>query len=287
MLKKALRKAIGFNKKVIHKLETTVLAESKVDYSLVNKNVDLVDKYKDKSCFIIGCGPSIKNQDLSVLANQFVIGLSTFFYHNDYNKINPFANVYTGYSFHKSFHKIDYFIKSYNEIEKNTKGQLFFEEGDCEFIKENNFFVGRDVRFYKASNDISNISKKFPSIDTSIYSGQNIAIMAIQISISLGFKKIYLLGLDHSWIFQLKNKEYTKFSSDNDVNYKESKQTDFDVKGQDKLSFWIDVYHKLWSDYKRIKSLVDTKNISIIDLTEGGCLDIFEKDRLANIIKQC
>ena len=287
MLKRIIKKAINLNKKIIYRLEEVVFEESKEDYSLVNKNIDLVDKYKDKTCFIVGCGPSIKNQDLSVLANQFVIGLSTFFYHNDYNKINPFANIYTGYSFHKSFHEVDYFVKSYKEIEKKTKGKLFFEEGDYEFIKENNFFIDRDVRFYKALGHISNISKKSPSIDKSIYVGQNIAIMAIQIAISLGFKKIYLLGLDHSWIFQLKNKDYTKFSADNDVNYKESKQTDFDVLGQDKLSFWIDVYHKLWTDYKCIKSLVDAKNISIVDLTEGGCLDIFEKDTLADIIKQC
>lgn len=285
MLKKLLRKTLNFNLKVVYKIESIFLKQEigEKDLSKVKRNVNLVEKYKADTCFIIGCGPSIKKQDLSKLKGQNIISMSTFFYHDTYKELNPIANVFTGYAFHKNNYDREEFISQYRDIRKYSKGLLFFHENDCDFIKENKIFdLTDDIRFYKTRNDIANILNINPSIDREIYAGQNIAVFGIQIAMSMGFKKIYLLGLDHDWIYKLQNKEQTKFHT---TLLKDGK-TEFDISSQNKFSFWVKVYSVLWSNYEHIKKYADANNISVVNITEGGILDVFERENFEDVVKQ-
>ncbi|MGK0327336.1 MAG: hypothetical protein ACJAYY_000301 [Paraglaciecola sp.] len=45
----------------------------------------------------------------------------------------------------------------------------------------------------------------------SIYRFQNISILSIQIAIYMGFKEIYLVGLDHDWILRMFDKSHMHF----------------------------------------------------------------------------
>ena len=264
-------------------------AERLKDFSLVNKNVDLVNKYEGDTCYLIGCGPSIKRQDLTKLKNKNVIALSTFFHHEDYKKLNIIANVFTGYTFHNNIHEESDFVNQYRDILKYCKGLIFFHENDFNFMKRNLLLneMG-NIRFYKTRGDINknNILDIKPALDKEIYAGQNIAVFAIQMAISMGFKKIYLLGLDHDWIFKLQKKEYTKFESSNSEDYYKFAQgkTDFDIKGHDTFSFWISVYNTLWLNYFQIKKLANAEGISIVNITDGGVLDVFERENYNDLL---
>lgn len=285
MLKRILRKVLDFNLRIISKSEEVFFKRkiSEEDLVHVKRNADLIEKYKDDVCFIVGCGPSLKKQDLSKLKGKNIISMSTFFYHDVYNDLSPIANVFTGYTYHKNNFDVDDFVRQYKEIRKYSKGLLFFHENDVDFIKENKIFeITGDIRFYKTRSDIENILKFKPSIDREIYAGQNIAVFGIQIAMSMGFKKIYLLGLDHDWIYMFQNKEQTKFHPS---VLKEGK-TEFDISGQNNFSFWVKVYSVLWSNYEHIKKYADLNNISIVNITEGGILDVFERGKFEDIIKR-
>jgi hypothetical protein len=247
------------------------------DYSLVIPNKALVNKYNGESCFLIGCGPSIKNQKIYKLKNQKVIGLSTFFYHQDYEALNIIANVFTGYTYHKNNYNLDEWIHYYNEIYKKCKNEIFLHEDDFDFISNNKEFIKqKETKYYKTKSNIYNILiNETPSIDKEIYEGQNIAIFGIQIAISMGFKKIYLLGLDHDWIYRLINKSQTKFHDS---------KSDYNITNQDQFSFWVKVYYNLWSDYEYIKKFAEQKNVEIINVTEGGVLDVFERKNFEDVL---
>ncbi|MFT6869716.1 MAG: hypothetical protein ACJA2L_000969 [Polaribacter sp.] len=49
----------------------------------------------------------------------------------------------------------------------------------------------------------------------SIYRFQNISILSIQIAIYMGFKEIYLVGLDHDWILRMFDKSHMHFLKKN------------------------------------------------------------------------
>lgn len=258
---------------------------AQADYSNVHKNVSLIDKHEGEVCFLLGCGPSLGAQDLKCLKGANIIGMSTSFYHNDYQDILPIANVFTGYAFHKHTSELIDYIETYKNIDKYAIGKLLFSEGDKDFIEENGLLKNREIYFYKADRKVESLFAAAPRLDKSIAYGQNIAVFTIQIAISLGFKKIYLLGLDHDWIFQLNKKTYTKFATDRDTTFKKSNVTDFDIPGQDLFGFWIDVYHTLWDQYRVLKKFAEANDIQIINLTEGGVLDVFKRDKLTNVLK--
>ena len=59
---------------------------SSIDFQ---KNIELKDIHTDKRCFIIGLGASIKEQDLTLLKDEIVIGVSSLFNHKDISLIQP------------------------------------------------------------------------------------------------------------------------------------------------------------------------------------------------------
>lgn len=47
----------------------------------------------------------------------------------------------------------------------------------------------------------------------------------------------------------------------------------------------LKAFGRMFEIYRKINNYVNSKNIKIVNLTEGGGLDVFERDKLENIIK--
>jgi len=54
---------------------------------IVKNNVELKDKHKGGRCFMLGSGPSIKDENLKPLKNEIVFALNNFYVHDDFPEI--------------------------------------------------------------------------------------------------------------------------------------------------------------------------------------------------------
>ena len=54
---------------------------------IVKNNVELKDKHKCRRCFLLGSGPSIKDENLKPLKNEIVFALNNFYVHDDLSEI--------------------------------------------------------------------------------------------------------------------------------------------------------------------------------------------------------
>ena len=54
---------------------------------IVKNNVELKDKHKGGRCFLLGSGPSIKDENLKPLKNEIVFALNNFYVHDDFPEI--------------------------------------------------------------------------------------------------------------------------------------------------------------------------------------------------------
>lgn len=100
------------------------------DYALseiLAGNIKFKDKYKGKRCFIVGTGPSLKEQDLSVLKNKLVFTVNSGFKLKDFEALNTDFHVYVDSMYFQELGSEED-NRNYSELMKRIgkKAQCFF-----------------------------------------------------------------------------------------------------------------------------------------------------------------
>ncbi len=140
--------------------------------------------YKDKRCFIIGNGPSLRYEDLDLLYKQKEIcfGVNRIYLSYEYTKWRP--NYYIA---------VDYAIvqndsKKILELDGIKFVRHFYKE--IENWNENGIYEFRGLICQPGEPHISF------DIYQGVYIGNTVVYDAIQIALYMGFREIYLLGVD-------------------------------------------------------------------------------------------
>lgn len=257
------------------------LAQSPLNRKMFNvlaKNKNLINSHKDKRCFIIGTGPSIQNQDLKLLQNECCIAMSQIYKHEDYNVINPEFHMFSGIVAHSHISE-EIGVKYYEEVEQKVKNttNILINYKDYDFIQTKNLLPNHKVNFLSFIKKYKNMKKAKVRMDKPCYESQCVAVMALQAAISMGFKEIYLLGLDHDWILRMKDQIQ--------ANFYDPKTSVFGKNGiienwDDGLTNWEAEFAnhlELWQEYRKLDTYAKKHNINIYNATAGGILDVFPR----------
>lgn len=189
----------------------------------VQRNTLLKGIHTGKRCFLLGSGPSIKNEDLRPLRNEIVFALNNFYVHEDFEEImsGDLPKYYMTAPIHPpqsedewriwfeemascmpknatllfglNRHKVNskYLIDTYHLFELN---QIFW------------FFGGQK------NERISSASTRAMQLDNIIWSASTVSTYAILSALYMGFEEIYLLGVDHNYICIQNEDEYRFYS---------------------------------------------------------------------------
>lgn len=238
---------------------------------LINTYVILKSKRKIKSlknshygerCFIIGNGPSLSIEDLDKLNNEFTIASHKIF--TIFEDTNWRPKIYTAQD-----HKL--ILKCKKEI-SDMKVPLKI----IALVKKLSYkkLIGIDgVDFIEMRIDkqLKPIFSK--DVSKCIYEGMTVSFMNIQLAVYMGFKEIYLLGIDHSYSIERKsdntiviNNDLKNYFSDKYVS-DEFEKGDFNLPCTDKSTL----------AYISAKKYADENNIVIKNATRGGKLEVFER----------
>lgn len=217
-----------------------------------------IEQYKDihkgESCFIIGHGPSLRADDLDVL---------------EANNAITFSMNLTYHLFDKTSWRPDYYVAadrgmikrySYFKWNEHTKRKCFIADISEEFWKNNQ--SEDNIKYHSIRNVNIRESKFSDDVSKRVYCGANVVYDCMQIAAYMGFKKIYLIGMD---LVPYKQEDEVSGSY---INYFE--QDNVNVKPQ----MWIG---KILRAYQAAKEYANTHNIQIYNATRGGYLEIFER----------
>lgn len=212
------------------------------------------NKHIGERCFIVGNGPSLMVEDLNKLKNEICFGT----------------------------HQI------YNIFDRTDWRPTYYCAQDCKLIQESivninkmklqhKFMALVKNRRYKKINNayyLELIAKEFypklpqfsEDITNGIYEGYTVSYMCLQLAIYMGFKEIYLLGIDHNYkVTLLPNGE---IKEDNEVQNHFSDNYDLPVLPQ---------LYKSSLAYVAAQKYAKEHNIKILNATRGGKLDAFER----------
>lgn len=211
-------------------------------------------------CFIIGNGPSLSADDLTILHESKEITFA-------FNRIFQI--------FPQTSWRPTYFI-SQDNLSLSTSGkEMGLIPAKAKFIPiESHWYDGvnidgatyfhlvpnRDVDYGLFSNDVS----------TCVYNSTTVAFTAIQFAVYMGFKEIYLLGVDHHF--------HTTRDRTGKIHVDETAK-DYFADDYNKLrqGEWLPNVDASTMAFDTAREYAETHGIKIYNATRGGKLEVFER----------
>lgn len=252
-MKKSIKEKI-----ILCKYNSTLKLKRFLLYHKKRNNLEaLKNKYKGQRCFIVGNGPSLNIEDLNKLKNEKTFAFNRIYYIFDKTEWRP--------SFYVT-EDIKIISNSLDEINK---------------LKLENIFVPDIIKFdYKI--DINNaiyfketieyFEDRLPdfSDNMNIYWGGTVAYTAMQMAVYMGFKEIYLIGVDHN--FRVSQDSNGNIKVDNSV-----KDYFCDNYNSDKDELYIPNLDNSTKAYISARKYCDEHEATIYNATRGGKLEVFER----------
>jgi hypothetical protein len=235
---------------------------------LFARTFSLRNSQNGKSCFILGTGPSLRIDDLETLhrngaitfsMNGIVKSFGETRWRPDYMVFN---DVIASKNFAELWRKdIFYFYRFENGLEMVPAANNI-----CFFAKKNVDAAVYLSRFRAASAD------EFSDDIFALQAGATTTFVSLQIANFMGFKNIYLLGVDHSW-----KREF-------DVNH-HIVENDIDrnhfVDDYNEHSNWLSEHpnlsYPLDYSYECARKYADSHEVNIFNATRGGKLEVFQR----------
>lgn len=211
-------------------------------------------KYKDinigEKCFIIGNGPSLTGKDLEVLYKKGI----TCFGCNGIYKIFEHTNWRPTYYFWGD-------PDAFRSIGCILEGQKYFMS---DVMKQFNF-KNSNIEYFRLILKLSEEGYPLFSEDIvlGVSGGRTATFVMLQFAVYMGFKEIFLLGVDFSWG---ENGGKTHFCD----SYADSK---YEIKIRESICH----KNELLKTYGSAKKYAQDHGIKIYNATRGGNLEVFER----------
>ncbi|HHY89251.1 MAG TPA: DUF115 domain-containing protein [Chloroflexi bacterium] len=212
----------------------------------------LQDIHRGERCFILGNGPSLKQTDLSLLRDEFTIGMNRIYL---------------------AFPQMGYQTSYYLSI-----NDLVIEQcaADIQALKMPRFVSWRARKWLQPEENLyflytTYTGPKFAEDARSrLWEGATVTYAALQLAFYLGFAEVILIGVDHS--FQTQGKPNTTVvSQGDDPNH-------FDPGYFGKGFRWqlpdLDTSER---SYRMARAAYESAGRRVLDATIGGKLTVFPK----------
>lgn len=219
--------------------------------------------HKNERCFIIGNGPSLKIEDLERLKDEITFGTNRIF--NIFNETDWRPTYYCIQDFslmNQISREIDNIKAKEKFLSINAKWKYRLR-----FNENTNYFFLNTKRYYP---NMPNFSK---DIAHEICEGFTVTYGAMQIAMYMGFKEIYLLGVDFNYSVYKNN--------DGKIIKQEGVKDYFSNDNNDGLN--APNLENSYLAYKKAKEYSSEVGCKIFNSTRGGNLDIFERVNLDDL----
>lgn len=206
------------------------------------------DIHKGEICFLIGNGPSLSVDDLEILHQKNVCCIGCNSIHKMFGRTNwrpmyyamgdPFAYKRIGREIREQ--NLTCFVRDFAEINDDESSFILYPSiGEKYFPGYPNF-----------SDDLVK----------GVYGGRTVMYDMLQIAAYMGFKEIYLLGVDFSWGEDGRDSHFCKEYINNKL-------------AQEGLKYRGEIMHA----YISAQNYADLHGIDIYNATRGGQLEVFKR----------
>jgi len=228
----------------------------------LNRNLIFKGRHQGERCFILGTGPSLKGVNPDLLSNEITFGL------NFLNRSEIMEHIVPTYYcfFDNSFYE-QHINETISIIEKNNKTTFFLRHKAKEIVE--NYNLKNKNIYYQYCNLYQHGNYIRVDMTRNMTAPFNVVVGCIQTAIYMGFKEIFLLGVD-----------FTTFASS-----KEEHCYDKGTSPQRKISLGKDLkfYSIVCSQHYALEQYAIENGIKIYNLSENSLLDAYEKRNINDL----
>lgn len=221
------------------------------------------NRYQGEECFLMGNGPSLNKVDLARLNNYHLIGL---------NKINLiFERQPLDLTFHVSINQlvIEQSWQDFKQLScpsflssRHAKG-VVPQRGNIHHIKT---FQGVEARFSRVAYE-------------PVWEGWTVTYVALQLAYFMGFKRVFLIGVDHNFKAEGKPNEEQKLTGD-DPNH-------FDPRYFANQQWHLPDLEGSEMGYGLARFTYERSGREVVDATIGGKCQVFKKMDIEDAFNAC
>jgi hypothetical protein len=211
-----------------------------------------------EDCFIIGNGPSLNKMDLGPLSDYYTFGLNKIFL--IFKKIQ----LELSYLVSVNPYVIQQSVEEFNGLA--IPKFLSFKAAQSLDLKDDSFLI-----FTKGGFDFS------PDLQKTINEGYTVTFVAMQVAYYMGFKRVFLIGVDHNFKQKGKPNELQTMNED-DANH-------FDPDYFKNLPWQLADLEASEVAYRIAKMFFERNGREIIDATVDGKLQVYQKMAYAEALK--
>ena len=216
--------------------------------------------HEGEAAFLIGNGPSLRPEDLTAIYN---------------NRIKSFASNRIYNTYDKTPWRTDYYVSEDAYVLDEIKDRVNLLDCDYKFIPiylnwDRDIKIKNALYFYQSFYKNGSGKKFSDEIPHEIVCRGTVITTCAQIAIYMGFKKLYLIGVDHN--FSRMTDKNGNLIIDKSVkdHYGVEKNADEKTKG----IFNIDNATQAFMD---LKDFAEERGVEIYNATRGGKLEVFER----------
>lgn len=258
----------------------------------LDKNKEFNNMHKGQRCFILGNGPSLKTEDLSMIRDEIVFTV------NQVNRIPDYGKFISSYHFwvDESFFNIDTdkpedkeLLEVMGSIGKD-KPVCFFPLEQREFCKRHRLHEKLNIRFIANKPSVTLIDGYNRKIDMAkLLPGFGTVVQYCIISaIYMGFSEIYLLGCDNTGIMVtlktalLENdeKDYAYIITANETKRMIS------LLERNTVERYAISYAATLTAYRILNDYCIRRNIKLVNCSSSTVIDSISRNSLRNILKE-
>lgn len=279
-------KIYNFSLKVKYKKNINIKSEE-----LLNHNRKFKDRYKGKRCFIVGNGPSIKQQNIQKLQNEIVFVCNEFIRYEQFKTIMPKFYLLMDplyFTFKKSNKQDANFIQMIASMEHmSSPPSLWIPLEMLQKIKI--FGWDRGLNIHYINNKLAFWDGYIEDFDfTRLIPGMYCVVhYAIMLAIYMGFSEIYLLGVEQTNILHTIN----KYLNNDQFEYVFD-MTEDERKWMRKmivrlpLEVQLNGYTKIFHGYNELNNYCHRKHIKLRNCTPVSLIDSIKKIDLDSVLAQ-
>jgi hypothetical protein len=247
------------------------------------KNVKFRNIHRNDRCFILGSGHSIMTQDLTKLKGEIVISQNHFQAHKDIQVIHPKYHIVIP-KFHPGDYDADWIAWIRDMEDKLPKDTTFFFGLNTKNLIESKTELANRSYYIEPGFHAVCLNKAKVDLTKHIMNIPTVITQCITTALYMGFKKIYLTGFDLDQICRMSDRDTVRFYGHSHItqNAAEKKiEDESGASGFDYFNWWM-----IWRQLNLLKDYADQHGQEIINVTNGGLLNVFPRDNYNRVLAE-
>jgi hypothetical protein len=173
------------------------------DQAILNRNRELQTKHRGERCFVLATGPSIREQDLRPLQNEWCIAVSEFYKHQHYQLIKPEYYAFAPTTVPLTEQLVAKRLQRLQDVKRVSRDEIFFFAlHDKSWAETSNLVEDRNRIYYlRFSHHVGDPPARI-ELASSLPFPFGASVLGIWVAIYLGFSEIYLVGCDHDGMWR-------------------------------------------------------------------------------------